>query len=123
MCGGIGQERHEARVLERNTQAALVLGAGARLASWLNFTKVGKLPAQSTDILVVNLAHMVDAERADLTAGPESTAAAEGAALPAVRALAAIWSVTPLATRAVADRTGGGVMGGGRAAKVSSLHR
>jgi len=43
----VGHQRHVPRVLECDTQAALVLGAGTRLSPWLDFTTVGKIATQA----------------------------------------------------------------------------
>src|SRR5262245_52613203 len=50
MRGGIGQKGHLPRVLEGGAQAALVLGAGARLAARLDLAPIRKIAAQVRDI-------------------------------------------------------------------------
>ena len=65
MGGGIWQHRHMARILQRHREATLMLGAGACLAARLNLATIRDVATQATDIFVVNLAHMVNAKRAD----------------------------------------------------------
>ena len=128
MRGGVGQERHKARILERDTQAALVLGAGAGLTSWLDFTTVGKIAAQSPHIFVINLFDMVYTEGADLAPGPEIAAATEWAPLATVLAVAAVSSLTavthwPVAAVGHWTITTGSRRGGAWPTKISSLHK
>ena len=68
MCGGIGQKRHMPRVLQRDGQPTLVLGAGAGLAARLDLGAVGQEAAQPHQVLVVDVVDLVDAELANLAA-------------------------------------------------------
>lgn len=88
MCGGIGQKRHVARILQRYRQSALMLGARARLAAWLDLGTLRNVAAQAANILIVDLAHVVDTERADLAARAEITATAAKS-----RSTATLWAV------------------------------
>src|SRR5438105_838997 len=90
----IGEKRHEARTLQRDREASLMMGACAGLAPRLDFRPIGQIPPQAAHILVVNMLHLVDAE---LTDPPPwrvaaTTAAALGrAAWPLSWAPAAHW--------------------------------
>ena len=68
MLCGEGQQGHVARAFERDGQAALVLGAGAGFAARLNLGAVRQVAAQALGILIVDVAHVVHTELADLAA-------------------------------------------------------
>jgi len=68
-----------ARTLDRQGEAALILGRRAGLAARLDLGAVGDQAAQPLDILVVGL-DVVDGERIDLAALVEAATAATAAA-------------------------------------------
>jgi hypothetical protein len=68
-----------AGVLQRDAQAALMLGAGAGLAARLDLGAVREVAAQATHVFVVDLADVFDTERADLAARAEVASASAGA--------------------------------------------
>jgi hypothetical protein len=88
----VGQQRHVSRVLQRDPQAALVARAGAGLTSWLDLAAIGEIAVQTRDIFIVDLDHVIDTERADLTpTRPASTATeAPAATIAEPRSIAAI---------------------------------
>ena len=69
----VGQQRHVARVLQRDPQATLMARAGAGLASWLNLTAIGEIAVQARDIFIVDLDHMIDTECANLASTRPTT--------------------------------------------------
>jgi len=79
------------RVLERHAQATLVLGACSRLAAWLDLAALRNIPLEAANILIVNLANLINTKRADLSPGTE-------VASPAAEATASHWAVATLAS-------------------------
>ena len=65
----VGQESQVTGPLQGNGEKALVLGAGARLATRLDFSPVRQVTTELRNVLIVDLAHVVDAEGADLAPG------------------------------------------------------
>src|SRR5947209_6864686 len=61
VLAGVGEQRHVPRSLERNGEPALVLGASAGLASWLDLAAVGEEAAHAAGILVVDVPRLLDA--------------------------------------------------------------
>jgi hypothetical protein len=65
---GEGEQCQVPGALDRCRQRALVLGAGAGLAAWLDHPTVGDEPAHPRHVLVVDMLDAIDAEAADLAA-------------------------------------------------------
>ena len=86
----VGQQRHVACVLQRNPQTALVARAGAGLTSWLDLTAIGEIAVQTRDIFIVDLDHMIDTERADLTPTRSASTATEATATTESRPITTI---------------------------------
>lgn len=79
---GERDEGNVARTLDRNRQRSLVPGAGAELPPGLDLAPFADMATQASDVLVVNVTDVVNAEGADLpargvpsSAGTSSTAA------------------------------------------------
>jgi hypothetical protein len=70
VVSGVRQHRHETSALQRGGQHALVLCARAALAARIDLAAVADVPADATDVLVVDFLDLIDAERADLASGP-----------------------------------------------------
>src|ERR1700741_4806605 len=68
MLGRIREQCHVAGSLERDTQLALMSGAGAGLPSRLDLGPLREVAAEAVDLLVVDLDGLVGAEGADLAA-------------------------------------------------------
>src|SRR6266536_3344257 len=66
LTGCVWEKSENARALECVGQSPLVLGARARLAARLDLAAVRHEAAKPADILVIDLGHVVHAERADL---------------------------------------------------------
>src|SRR6266540_1220233 len=64
MLGGVGKERQVARPLDRVRERALVLGAGAGLASRLDASTIRNESAEEVDVLVVDNLDLVRAHDA-----------------------------------------------------------
>ena len=64
------------RSLDRDSQRALVPGAGAEFAPRLNLASLGDVATQARSVLVVDLPDLVDAESADLAPPAEAATAA-----------------------------------------------
>src|SRR5258708_37516914 len=62
MLGCEGKQRQMARTLHSDSQAALVLGAGARLTARTNLASVGQVAAKQIGIFVGNFLDFVEAE-------------------------------------------------------------
>src|SRR5262249_15372823 len=75
MGGRVRQHCHEPCVLQRDTQAALMLGTGACLAARLNLASIREIASEARDVLVVYLTHMVNAELTDLPPRAEVSSA------------------------------------------------
>jgi hypothetical protein len=91
LCSGIGQKRHLSRILQRNGQSALMLGAGACLTARLDFGALRDVAAQAPNILIVNFSNVIYAEGADLPARAEiATSTAATRASGAIQPLRAI---------------------------------
>ena len=91
MCGGIGQKRHMPRVLQRDGQPTLVLGAGAGLAARLDLGALRDITAQAANILIIYLAHAVDAKRANLP--PRAKIASTATKARATETFWPLWTV------------------------------
>ena len=65
----VGQKSQVPGPLQGDGEAALVLGAGARLAARLDLPAVRQIATELRNVLVVDLADVVDAEGADLAPG------------------------------------------------------
>src|SRR5687767_11200917 len=76
----VGQKRHVSRPLESNAQGALVSGACSGLTARLDLGALGQVAAQSGHILVIDMLHLVHAERAYLAAWHVALAIAPRAA-------------------------------------------
>lgn len=61
--------------LEREREDALVAGASAGSAAWLDLAAIGDVAAQPADVFVVDVGHFVDAERAYFAARGIATTA------------------------------------------------
>ncbi len=71
-------ERDECQMpgtLDRLGQGPLVLGARARLATSLDLESIGDIAAQGAEVLVVNVRHVIHAERADSAPGVKPASA------------------------------------------------
>ncbi len=93
------------RALDGDRQRALVAGAGAKLAARLDLATLGEVAAHARDVLVIDLADVVGAERANLTTRAEAaTAATAPAAASAARATitAAVSTTVTAALAAIA---------------------
>ena len=66
VLGGVRQQRDVACPLQRDGQRPLVARAGAGLASRLDLAALREVAAQPRDVLVVDVADLVDAEGTDL---------------------------------------------------------
>ena len=95
------------RPLDRGRQRALVPGAGAELAAWLDLAALRDVASQARSVLVVNLADLVDAEAADLAPPAKAATAAPARSASAARTTSATWTApatgTIAATRTVAS--------------------
>ena len=84
VIGGVGQERHIARALDRSGQDPLMLGTVPSLTTGADLATIGHIALQELDLLVVDLDVLAtDAARAaarDLAATSASTPAAVVAA-------------------------------------------
>jgi hypothetical protein len=69
MLGGVRQQRNVTGTLQRDSERALVAGAGAGLPPGLDLAALREVAAQPSDILVVDVADLIDTERTDFTAG------------------------------------------------------
>ena len=81
-----------ARILQRHSQATLMLGAGASLAARLNLGALRDVATQASNIFIINLTHVIDAEGADLAARAEITSAAT-AKTRAAKTIRSIWAI------------------------------
>ena len=69
MLGSIGKQGHKTRLLERGTQAALMLGAGSCLAARLDLAAIrNKAFQQAAGVFVIDVAHMIMAKLANFAA-------------------------------------------------------
>jgi hypothetical protein len=66
MVSRVRQHGHEPSPLQGRGQHALVLRARPALAAGIDLAAVADEPANPTDVLVVDLLDLIDAERADL---------------------------------------------------------
>src|SRR5258708_38110968 len=73
MLGCEGKQRQMARTLHSDSQAALVLGAGARLTARTNLASVGQVAAKQIGIFVGNFLDFVEAEIAYFATAGGST--------------------------------------------------
>ena len=89
------------RSLDRDSQRALVPGAGAEFAPRLDLASLGDVATQARSVLVVDLPDLVDAESADLA--PPAEAATAAPARPTSTARAA--RATPATGTAPTART------------------
>ncbi|MCE3250948.1 MAG: hypothetical protein K0R41_4773 [Geminicoccaceae bacterium] len=80
------------RALDRDSQRALVPGAGAKLAARLDLASLGDVAAQARRVLVVDLPDVVDTEPADLASPTKAATAAPARSTPAARATPATWT-------------------------------
>jgi hypothetical protein len=67
VLGGVRQQRDVARPLQGNGERPLVTSAGAGLAAGLDLAALREVAAQSGDVLVVDVADLIDAERTDFS--------------------------------------------------------
>jgi hypothetical protein len=74
------------RALDRDSQRALVPGAGAKLAARLDLASLGDVAAQARRVLVVDLPDLVDTEPADLAPPAKATTATPARSTSAARA-------------------------------------
>ena len=74
------------RALDRDSQRALVPGAGAKLAARLDLASLGDVAAQARRVLVVDLPDVVDTEPADLASPTKAATAAPARSTSATRA-------------------------------------
>jgi len=100
MRGGVRQQRHMAGVFQCDAQAALMLGAGARLAARLDLPTLRKIPFEPPNILIVNLTNVINTKSTDFAPRAEVTSSAAKASAPsgslsAIKAFAAIRPFTP----------------------------
>src|SRR5579859_2584554 len=103
VLGGVREEGHVARALQRRGEHPLVLRAGAALAARIDLAAVADVAADAADLFEVDLLDLVHAERADLSARAPRSAEA-GTVATAVIATAV---ARPTARAgAVATRTG-----------------
>lgn len=100
-----------AGALDRDAEAALVAGAGAGLAAWLDLAALGQVAAQARHVLVVDLYYTVNAEGAHLAAGYVAVATSAGPATRATRAAG---------TRAAAKAASASTTAGTRAATIAA---
>src|SRR5207245_7789958 len=70
---GVRQKCHETGALQRLGEHALVLRAGAALAARVDLAALADVSADAADVLVVDLLHLLDAERAHAAARPAAT--------------------------------------------------
>jgi len=69
MFGGIGEQGHEASLLQCAAQTALMLGAGSRLATGFDLPTIRNVTLdEAIGIFIVNFAHMVVAKLTDFAA-------------------------------------------------------
>src|SRR6266699_4784146 len=80
---GIGQQRQEARALDRHRQLALIEGLGPRDAARNDLAGLGDVALERAEILVVDRLHALGGEAAELLTTREAAAAAAAAAAPA----------------------------------------
>lgn len=67
--GSIGKQGHETRLLERDAQAALVLGARPGLAARLDLAAIRyEAFQQAAGVLIIDVAHMIVAKLAHFAA-------------------------------------------------------
>jgi hypothetical protein len=83
---GEGEQRQVPGTLDRDRQRALMLGAGASLAAWLDHAALRDEATHTRHVLVVDVLDAIDAEAADLATRERATATT--AAKPATWALA-----------------------------------
>jgi len=75
-----------ASLFQRDTQATLMLRAGAGLPAWLDFATIGDVALQeAAGFFVINLTHMVVAELANFAATAALTTPASVAARSSLR--------------------------------------
>ena len=86
------------RSLDRGGQRALVPGAGAELAAWLDLAAFGDVAAQARRVLVIDLPNLVDTEPADLAPPAKAAAATPTRPTSAPRAAAATRTAPPART-------------------------
>src|SRR5205807_7998558 len=73
---GIGQQRQEARALDRHRQLALIEGLGPRDAARNDLAGLGDVALERAEILVVDRLHALGREAAELLTTREAAAAA-----------------------------------------------
>ena len=105
VLGGVRKQRHVTRALERRREHPLVLGARAALAARVDLATLADVAADATDLLVVDLLHLVDAERTDLATRP-APATAASSAVAAVAAVTAAVAIAVVPSRSAERRTG-----------------
>src|SRR5438132_1916229 len=103
VLGGVREQRHVARALERRGEHPLVLRAGAALAARVDLAAVADVATDAAHFFEVDLLDLVHAERADLAARTPRPAVA-GAVATAVVATAITRPAAGAAT--IATRTG-----------------
>src|SRR5438094_910793 len=64
--GNVGQECHLPGALDRDGHEALVLAAGAAHTARADLASLGEVPAEKIEVLVVDVVHVVLAEKARL---------------------------------------------------------
>ena len=117
MLTGEREEGDEAGPLQRDAERALVSGAGAGLAAWLDLAALGQVATQASHVLVIDLLHAVNAERAHFAPGhiavaaPARSPGSTAGARPATEATSAsattrTWA-TAEASASAASRTTG----------------
>src|SRR5438045_3318564 len=74
VLGGVREERHVARALERRGEHPLMLGAGAALAARVDLAAIADVATDAAHLFEVDLLDLVHAERADLAARPPRSA-------------------------------------------------
>src|SRR5579859_2447334 len=104
VLGGVREEGHVARALQRRGEHPLVLRARAALAARVDLAAVADVAADATDLFEVDLLDLVDAERADLAA--RAPRAAVAGTVPAAIVATTVAIARPAAGAAVATRTG-----------------
>jgi len=90
--------------LDRDSERALMTGAGSELAAWLDLAALADMTPKARDVLVIDMIDVIDAERTNLASGsvaPTSrTSATCSASWPAAGSIA----LAPLALRSTESR-------------------
>jgi len=69
MLCGVGQQRHESRLLDSYAETALVFSASARLTAGFDFATIRNVPFHKTvGVFIINFTHMIVTKLAYFTA-------------------------------------------------------